>query len=118
MFKCVIATFDTILSDRLTSALDGLASVVRADPELVLLRDAVSHARPDLVLIDIDMTGIPMDLAAIVLALRKVDPDHLVIAIGDEGAAQSVLMAIRAGTRDFIDRDGTVEQLRGSVASY
>jgi pilus assembly protein CpaE len=52
------------------------------------------------------------------MALHDVDPDHAVIAIGDETMAQSVLMAIRAGARDFVSRDSSVEQLLSSVAGH
>jgi pilus assembly protein CpaE len=72
-----------------------------------------------LVLIDIDSaTGMPADLPKTVMALHDVDPDHAVIAIGDETAAQAVLMAIRAGARDFVSRDSSVEQLLSSVAGH
>jgi pilus assembly protein CpaE len=119
MFKCAIATFDTALSNRLLSVLDGIADLVRSDPDLPSLLDAVASTKPDLVLIDIDSaTGMPVDLPKTVLALHDVDPDHAVIAIGDETMAQSVLMAIRAGARDFVSRESSVEQLLSSVAGH
>jgi pilus assembly protein CpaE len=119
MFKCAIATFDTALSNRLLAVLDGMADLVRADPDLDSLIRVVSASKPDLVLIDIDSaTGMPDDLPKTVIALHDVDPDHAVIAIGDETMAQSVLMAIRAGARDFVSRDSSVEQLLSSVAGH
>jgi pilus assembly protein CpaE len=118
MFKCVICTLDTLLSDRVAAALHGLASVLRADPVLTSLRDTVANAKPDLVIIDTDMSGIQTDLAAIVHALLEVDPDHAMVAIGDDTVAQALLMAIRAGARDFINRDEGAEALRNSIAGH
>jgi pilus assembly protein CpaE len=119
MFKCAIATFDNALSNRLLAVLDGIADLVRIDPDLPSLLDAVTAIKPDLVLIDIDSaTGMPADLAKTVIALHDIDPDHAVIAIGDETMAHAVLMAIRAGARDFVSRDSSVEQLLSSVAGH
>jgi len=52
MFKVIAASFDVELSDRVATALDGLASVLRSDPDPHTLREAVERTRPDLLLMD------------------------------------------------------------------
>lgn len=119
MFKTVIASFDMSLSDRTVAALDGIASVLRTDPDTVSLRDAVARAKPDLVLIDTDSSyGIGGDLSDVVQHIRDADSEHVVIALGDEGDAAAVLAAIRSGVKDFLSRASGSDGLRAQVVSH
>jgi len=118
MFKVIAASFDVELSDRVATALDGLASVLRSDPDPHTLREAVERTRPDLLLMDTGDGGSGADLASTLAGLREADDDHALIAVGDENAAALVLSAVRAGARDFLSRDLPPEDLRKVLVTY
>jgi pilus assembly protein CpaE len=83
------------------------------------MRDAVLRATPDLIILDMEaVTEGGEELIAVTRALTDHDPDRHVIAIGDEDDSQAVLMGMRAGARDFLDRNIGDQEMRARVAIY
>lgn len=116
MFRILSATRDVSLTDRMMVALDGLAVIVRVDPVPEALQDAVASVRPDLVAIDIDgREPLTSNALGMIRHLLDTDPARPVVAIGDEAATNLVLQAVRAGARDFVDREAAGEALRGQI---
>jgi pilus assembly protein CpaE len=118
MFKLIAATLDTNLSDRLIHAMDGLASFGRHDPDIYILRDAVAREKPDVVLIDTGPAAGTPQVVRLIEAVRAIEGSHVIMAIGDDTVAQSVLLAIRAGARDFISYDSGLDQLRAAISRH
>jgi pilus assembly protein CpaE len=118
MFKILSATQDVSLTERLISATDGLASVVRTDANLQAIQDSLLSVRPDMILIDIDNTPVAVTRACeAIRVLTAADAVRPVIAIGDDHAASIVLQSIRSGARDFIGRDSGTETLHNQIAA-
>ncbi|MDE2514839.1 MAG: hypothetical protein KGL12_02320 [Rhodospirillales bacterium] len=116
MFRILAATADVSLTDRMITALDGLAVVVRVDPNPASVRDSVASVRPDLVALEMDgRAALAATTLGLIRELVDADPARPVIAIGGEANATLVLQAVRAGARDFIDRDSGSETLRGQI---
>lgn len=117
--QILLASYDSNLMHRVSVALDGMAAVVRSDPDAFSLRDAVLRASPDLVILDMEAAAEGGDdLLSVTRALTDHDPDRHVIAIGDESVPQAVLMGMRAGARDFLDRQIGDKELRARVGIY
>jgi pilus assembly protein CpaE len=113
MFRILSATQDTSLTDRLIAAMDGAAAVVRTDPSLRALEDAVGTVRPDLIALDIDDSQEAVDQACkAIKALLEIDGIRPIVVIGNEEVASAVLSTMRAGARDFIGREVSNETLR------
>ena len=74
MFRILSASQDASLTDRLIAAMDGVATVIRADPSLRALEDAAATVRPDLIALDIDDTIEAVD--------RSLDDDGTRVVVG------------------------------------
>lgn len=117
--QVLLASYDAALTNRVSMALDGLAQVSRSDPDAFSIRDAVLRAAPDLVILDMEAAAEGGDeLLVVIRALTDHDTARNVIAIGDEQNSQAVLMGMRAGARDFLDRSIGDAELRARVSIY
>lgn len=117
--QVLLASYDAALTNRVSTALDGLAQVGRSDPDAFSIRDAVLRAAPDLVILDMEAAAEGGDeLIAVIRALTDHDTARHVIAIGDEEHSQAVLMGMRAGARDFLDRSIGDAEMRARVSIY
>lgn len=119
MFRIVVATFDEDLAERFSGAMEGLATVARSDPSVGALREIVASIGADLVVVDADAGhGMGNDLVERLRFLREMHPGLSVVAVGDESAVQTVLMAVRAGASDFLDRDNSREAFRAQLSDH
>jgi pilus assembly protein CpaE len=116
MFRILSATQDASLTDRLIAALDGTATVVRSDPSLRALQDAVASVRPDLIALDIDDSQQAVERGCeAIQELLEIDSLRPIVAIGNDETAATVLRSMRAGARDFIGREVSNETLRRQI---
>jgi len=119
MFRLIVATSDTALAARLIGPLEGVAAIIRSAPETAALLELCRKAAPDLVLIDADpIDGFGNLLGEAMREVASADPEALVVVLGDEGDARSVLRAIRAGATDVIDRGTEGDDLRSQIARH
>jgi pilus assembly protein CpaE len=119
MQNLLLATRDRRLSDRLVASMEGMASVRRCAPDVPAVGQAMQHARPGVVLLDMDAAeGVAGEDAKALAALFAADGASVVLALGDEDAAVAALTAIRAGARAFLARDSEPAILRESLTPY
>ena len=119
MFRLIVATSDTALAARLIGPLEGVAAIIRSAPETAALLELCRKAAPDLVLIDADpVDGFGNMLGEAMREVAGADPEALVVVLGDEGDARSVLRAIRAGAADVVDRATEGDELRSQIARH
>lgn len=111
-------SYDIGLTDRLVSALDGVAGVIRVDPTIEAIRQMTVSVRPDLLVIDFaaDSSEFAASLG-LVRAVQQTDASWYVLGIGDDRRAEVVLAAVRAGVRDFLDHSASAETLRAQVVA-
>ncbi|MGF6232056.1 pilus assembly protein CpaE [Inquilinus ginsengisoli] len=119
MFRLIVASSDTALAARLIGPLEGVAAIIRSAPETAALLELCRRATPDLVLIDADpVDGFGTLLGEAMRDLAGVDPEALLVVLGDEGDARLVLRAIRGGAADVIDRGTEGDELRNQIAHH
>lgn len=119
MFRLIVASSDTALAARLIGPLEGVAAIIRSAPETAALLELCRKAAPDLVLIDADpIDGFGNLLGEAMREVASADPEALVVVLGDEGDARSVLRAIRAGAADVIDREAAGDDLRSQIVRH
>jgi pilus assembly protein CpaE len=118
MFRILNISHDIGLTDRLTLALQGSASVVRVDPAIDTLREMVMTVRPDLMVVDFasDSSSFSAGLA-IIRTLQDIDPARPIVAIGDESSTDVVLSAVRAGARDFLAHSAASDTIRSLIVA-
>jgi pilus assembly protein CpaE len=118
MFRILSASQDASLTDRLIAAMDGVATVIRADPSLRALEDAAATVRPDLIALDIDDTVEAVDRACdAIKGLLAIDGVRPIVVIGNDEAAHTVLSTMRAGARDFIGREASNQTVRRQMVT-
>ena len=118
MFRILNISHDIGLTDRLTLALQGSASVVRVDPSTDTLREMVVTVRPDLMVVDFGAESSEFGTAiAIIRVLQEIDPARPIVAVGDETSTAVVLAAVRAGARDFLAHGAEADILRAQIVA-
>lgn len=114
----LVVSFDDDLVSRLTDALHQFGSVLRSDPSPSALQALMRSVRPDAVLLDVGVTRTTGEsLPEQIRRLRALDDSVRIVAIGDEFAAQTVLLAMRAGAQDFIERDSSNEEFAAQIVA-
>lgn len=118
MFRVLHLSHDTAMTERLVAALEKGATVVRMDPVAETLREMAASVRPDLVVVDFGASQADFDAGMLIVrALHEADPTRPLVALGDESSSGMVLTAVRAGVRDFIDMEASVEVLRKQIGA-
>jgi pilus assembly protein CpaE len=108
MYRIIIATRNEALSDRLSHTTERQATVVRADPDIAALLDAIGQIAPDFVLLDTDArSGFGSNFAAAARAVSEMRGGVKFAALGDENHAGTVLTAVRAGAAEFIGTESS-----------
>lgn len=124
MVLCVEArAMRVLLADDLETLRSGVRELLRRENDfkvseardLVELRAAVARFSPDIVLVDLDLP--PSGGIAAVAELQRSETSSIVWSLGPNRA--TVLEAIRAGARGYLDKEispqGLVRALRGVV---
>lgn len=116
MFRILHFSSDIALTDRLITALDGHATVVRVEPVAERLAEVAGTVRPDLAVVDIGRDGTGVETGfALLQAAQDAEVTWPIVAVGGDGDSAMVLAAVRAGARDVLGRDSDTELLRGHI---
>jgi pilus assembly protein CpaE len=118
MYRIVFATRDATIAERVSHAIERTASTVRVDPESTALQDALRRMEPDLLVLDADVaTGTGAAFPGCARAVQELRPGLRYVALGDESNATTVLMAVRAGSADFIGRESAEEEIAAQLVA-
>lgn len=120
MRKIVVLAHDEDLSDRVARAMDRTATCVHVDPTAGNAPAMVRHLDPDMLVVEAGSLypGAGTGLFERIAALREMFPDKPIVGIGDELAAQTVLLVMRAGANDFVERDSSIDELRAQLSTH
>ncbi|WP_159998435.1 hypothetical protein [Roseomonas sp. 18066] len=128
-----VMSADAALIERLEAALAGLAVIVRAEPEGEAGLALVEAIRPGLVACDLGAAAVAEgaaldaqgyrprqrqaapDFIGRLGQLRRLLPQSILVALGDETAPEQVLEAVRAGAQDVLDRQTSVPGLQAAL---
>ena len=110
------------LADDLPVVRRGIALLLAAEPDMVVVGEAggcwkvvdrVERLRPDLVLLDLDMPGLPT-LDAI-RRITEVSPGASVLLLTLNDTEDSLSQALLAGASGYVLKSATVEELVGAI---
>lgn len=120
MQKIVVLAHDEDLMDRIARAMEHTASCIHVDPVQGNALALIETVAPDLMVVEATSTyaGTSSALFDQIAALRESHPDKPIVGIGDELAAQTVLLAMRAGANDFLERDSSIEEMRTQLSAH
>ncbi|MBX3495159.1 MAG: hypothetical protein KF769_02860 [Parvibaculum sp.] len=118
MHRLLLISGDTPLIDRIKSALEPVATIMCADPAIDNVKEVAGQFRPEGILVDSDVRMGAHTAFERLSTVREWFPDLPMIVIGNAAGAQLILIAMRAGAQDFLDRDASEEDVRAAVARY
>lgn len=120
MRKIVVLAHDEDLSDRVARAMERAATCVHVDPAAGNAPAMIRHLDPDMLVVEAGTLypGAGTGLFERIAALREHYPDKPIVGIGDELAAQTVLLVMRAGANDFVERDSSIDELRAQLSAH
>jgi Flp pilus assembly CpaE family ATPase len=107
--RLLLVSADTAVADTVRAALDSAASLMTIDQ----LGDRPRAGfEPSVVVIDSDVRSGVQTAFEKIEAARRMFPVVPIIVLGNEMSAQLVLVALRAGADEFVDRAADAEHLR------
>lgn len=118
MHRLLLISGDAPLIDRIKSALEPVATIMCADPAIDNVKDVAEQFRPEGILVDSDVRMGAHTAFERLSTVREWFPDLPMIVIGNAAGAQLILIAMRAGAQDFLDRDASEEDVRAAVARH
>lgn len=118
MNRILLISGDRDLANRIKRALEDDATVMVTDPAADNVVEAGEQFRPDGILVDADVHMGARTVFERLSTMRTWFNDLPMIVIGNEAGAQLILTAMRAGAKDFIDRDASAEDFRSAVSHH
>lgn len=120
MQKIAVLSVDDELTDRVSRAMERVATCVQVDPTSANAPTIVEHLAPDMLVIEATTSypGASSGVFERIAMLRERYPETPIIGLGDELAAQTVLLVMRAGANDMIERDSSIDELRAQLSAH
>lgn len=120
MQKIIVVAHDEELADRVSRAMEKDATCIHVDPTSPTANAVIERIGPDMLVVEASTTYAGAGSANFdrIAALRERYPEVPLVALGDELAAQSVLMVMRAGAGDLIERDSSASELRAQLSAH
>lgn len=111
--RLLLITSDAAMAKAVRTAIDGAMSLMEVDS---LREEGLGETYlPSVILVDSDVRSGAQTAFERISALKRQFPATPVIVFGNEMSAQLVLVALRAGAQDFVDRDAGAEQIRLAI---
>ncbi|HVU22389.1 MAG TPA: hypothetical protein VHE09_16785 [Rhizomicrobium sp.] len=108
--RLLLVTSDPAIANTVRAALDVTQSLITLDR--LTMAGAGEAYQPSAILIDSDVRGGVHTTFEKIEAAKRGFPTTPVIVLGNEMSAQLVLVALRAGADEFVDREAGADQLR------
>lgn len=119
MHRILLISTDASLGEQAKRALDAAATVVRADPISDNVVDLARQFTPDAVVVDSNMRNGAQTLYERLVDIRRWFAEETpIVVVGNEMGAQLILTAMRAGAKDFIDRDASDREFRNVMLRH
>ena len=106
---------DATLIERIETALAKDLAVMALDPRGPDMGLMAARFSPQAILIDAGAHTGARTVLEQMAAVRTAFPGLPLVALGDEMSAQLILSAFRAGVDEFVDRDASEAEIRGSI---
>lgn len=119
MHRVLLISGDKTLSEQVKRALDSVATVVCADPASDNVVETSKQFAPAVVVVDSDVRVGAQTTYERLFAIRQwFDPETPIVVVGNEMGAQLILTAMRAGARDFVDRDANEREFKSVLLRH
>ncbi|MFZ2470030.1 MAG: hypothetical protein WAW54_16710 [Parvibaculum sedimenti] len=119
MHRILLISTDAPLGEQVKRALDAAATVVRVDPISDNVVDLARQFTPDAVIVDSNLRSGAQTLYERLVDIRQWFEDETpIVVVGNEMGAQLILTAMRAGAKDFIDRDASDREFKNVMLRH